>query len=366
MQKTDEEKAWEAAAAAYDEKKGIPLRECDPDDKEAMGFIYGVLGVKKMDARLRLKAYIRRLRETGLQQQQGVVIENFQSLLRLHGITPIQPIMMQLKRHFAATIPLVVEAAEAADLYYTASRIPRSATKIILRERGISVAQPFRASDPSKAVLLHASKDGYPMILKVSAQESICHESTVMNKIQGDADKNNLVVIDEVQFESATIETSDESGGTSVRQVRSGLLMKHFQITLAQIEIPLTETVLLKYGNQLKRAVQHMHKNGYCHLDIKPSNVFLLEGNCYLGDYGAAMPIGGEIVECTQNYYPTDFPFLAEKRTDYLLLAKSLLEMYGEIESPVKPMSTEEILGAIERVKTESVRDFLSSLFDGC
>lgn len=140
--------------------------------------------------------------------------------------------------------------------------------------------------------------------------------------------------------------------------------MKHFQTILAQCKIPLEETVLLKYGNQLKRAIQHMHENGYCHLDIKPSNVFLLEGKCYLGDYGAAMPVGQEIMECTRNYYPTDFPHLAEKKTDYLLLAKTLLEMYGEIESPVKPMSTEEILGAIQGVKTEAVRDFLKSCLD--
>ena len=301
------------------------------------------------------------------QQRQGEGIERFRSLLLAQGITPIQPIMMQIIKHYAASIPLIVEPVAAADLYYTASIIPRSATEIVLREQGISVAQPFRVSD-SKAVLLHAFRDGYPMILKVSTPKSIDHEISVMEKIMEDAEKNNLVVIEHVHFESATIEITDENGEISVpyARSRSGILMKHFQITLAQCKIPLTETVLLKFGNQLKRAIQHMHKNGYCHLDLKPSNVFLLEGNCYLGDYGAAKPIGQEIIECTRNYYPSDLPPLAEKKTDYLLLAKTLLEMCGEIESPVKPMSTEEILGSIQGVKTESVRDFLTSCFDGC
>ena len=67
----NEKNVWEAAAAAHDGGKGIPLRECDPDDNETMGFIYSAFDVKKIDAQLRLKAYIRRLRETGgLQQQQ--------------------------------------------------------------------------------------------------------------------------------------------------------------------------------------------------------------------------------------------------------------------------------------------------------
>ncbi|KAL3906449.1 MAG: hypothetical protein SGILL_009266 [Bacillariaceae sp.] len=315
----------------------------------------GVLTIGETSYRIQVK------RDDG-----NVGIERFKSLLRSQGITPIDPIMMQLIKHYAASIPLVVEPAVAADLYYTASRIPRSATEIVLRKQGISVAQPFAASDPGKAVLLHAFRDGYPMILKVSPPSSIKHEVSVMEKIKHDASKNYLVVIEEVKFESATIEAIDANGDSSVpyARVRSGLLMKHFQTTLAQCKIALSEKVLLKYGNQLKRAIQHMHENGYCHLDIKPSNVFLLEGNCFLGDYGAAKPIGHEITEVTRNYYPTDFPFLAERMTDYLLLAKTLLEMYREIDSPVRPMSTEDILGAIQGVKTEGVRDLLTSCFD--
>lgn len=314
-----------------------------------------------------LKNYVRQQQQRQLRDKPAGM-ERFQSLLRSQGIDPVQPVIMQLIKYYAASIPLIDEPGAAAELYYTASRIPRSATEIVLREQGISVAQPFRASDPSKAVLLHAFRGGYPMILKVSSPASIHHEISVMEKIKDDADKNSLVVIEEVRFESATIEITHDDGGLSIpyARVRSGLLMKHFQTTLAQCKIPLTETVILNYGKQLKRAIQHMHKNGYCHLDIKPSNVFLLEANCYLGDYGAAKPIGQEIIECTRNYYPSDFPPLAEKKTDYLLLAKTVLELYGEIESPVKPMSTDEIIYAVQAVKTKSVRDFLMSCVGEC
>eukprot|EP00545_Synedropsis_sp_CCMP1620_P008312 CAMPEP_0119011066 /NCGR_PEP_ID=MMETSP1176-20130426/5432_1 /TAXON_ID=265551 /ORGANISM="Synedropsis recta cf, Strain CCMP1620" /LENGTH=204 /DNA_ID=CAMNT_0006963829 /DNA_START=68 /DNA_END=678 /DNA_ORIENTATION=- len=105
----------------------------------------------------------------------------FRSLLASKGITPIQPVMMQLVKNFASSVAIVSDAEIAAALYYSASRIPRSATEIILKEQGIAVAQPFQASDPSKAILLHAFRDGYPMILKVSSAASIKHEADVIS-----------------------------------------------------------------------------------------------------------------------------------------------------------------------------------------
>jgi serine/threonine protein kinase len=138
--------------------------------------------------------------------------------------------------------------------------------------------------------------------------------------------------------------------------------MKHYQGTLSQIKIPLPDQVLLKYGRQLEKALRHMHSCGYCHLDVKPSNVFIFESSCFLGDYGAARPIGSEVMEVTRSYYPSDFPIEAQTQTDFLLLSKTLLEMYGQIESPVKPMTSEEIREAIENVNINHIRSFLQSL----
>jgi hypothetical protein len=50
---------------------------------------------------------------------------------------------------------------------------------------------------------------------------------------------------------------------------------------------------------------------------------------------------------------------LAETKTDFLLLAKTLVELHGVIDSPVKPMSTEEIMEAIDVVENVDVRQFL-------
>lgn len=293
-------------------------------------------------------------------------MRRFKSLLETKGIKPSQPVMLQLVKNFASSVAIATDADTAASLYLSASQIPQSATELVLREQGISVAQPFQASDPSNAILLHAFRNGTPMILKVSSAKSIAHEAKVLSDLAGCnlADKH-LCPIDVVEFESANIEVTGMTGciATPVVQARQGLLMKHYQTTLAQCKIPLMADVLLRYGRQLKAAISHMHEKGYCHLDIKPSNIFLLESECFLGDYGAATKIGAEILECTRNYYPKDFPYLAEKKTDFLLLAKTMMEMFGSIKSPVVPMTTEEILDEVGKIKDESVKEFLQACF---
>ena len=42
---TAEENQWEEAVTAYDDGKGIPLEEINPDDGEAMNNIYAALNV---------------------------------------------------------------------------------------------------------------------------------------------------------------------------------------------------------------------------------------------------------------------------------------------------------------------------------
>ena len=112
---------------------------------------------------------------------------------------------------------------------------------------------------------------------------------------------------------------------------------------------------------------QPMHQAGFCHLDVKPSNVFLFEEACYLGDYGAAVKTGGLIRERTRKYYPTDGDIEASEETDMYLLAVTLLEMFGTIPHAAErsPMAKQEIREKIASVENDEVRTFLNSLFDG-
>jgi hypothetical protein len=132
------------------------------------------------------------------------------------------------------------------------------------------VADVFRGAGASNAVLLHAHQNGIPRILKVATEESIGHEYSVWSAVQAlvanqqHIQPHHLVPLDMVQFVSATIVTGDVfAGSTSHPAPRCGLLMKHYQGTLSQCKIPLTDEILLHYGQQLHKAVSTIHQAGY-------------------------------------------------------------------------------------------------------
>jgi hypothetical protein len=277
-------------------------------------------------------------------------------------------------KHFASSVHLVDSAEQAKEIYFEAAMLPRSATKIALEQQDISVADLFRGSDPSKAILLQAHEHGEPRFLKIGSASSMQHELQVWEAVAGSASGQHqnaahLVPLKGVEFISADIQVGDVFGGSSgAPSVRRGILMRHYQGTLAQCKIPLKEEVLLRYGGYLTEAVTSLHRAGYCHLDIKPANVFLFVKECFLGDYGAAVKTGAPIRERTIKYYPQDGDFEAKEETDMYLLAVTLLEMYGSIRQASereKSLSKAEILDAIRGEQNMNVRTFLLSLFDG-
>ena len=79
----EEQKAWEAAAAAYDGGKGIALEEYDPDDNNDMVLASQALQVTDPHAKRRLKRFIRNLQQQR-QQQQGK--SRFASLPQLNCV----------------------------------------------------------------------------------------------------------------------------------------------------------------------------------------------------------------------------------------------------------------------------------------
>ena len=83
-----------------------------------------------------------------------------------------------------------------------------------------------------------------------------------------------------------------------------------------------------------------------------------------MGDYGGATRIGEVVREHTLSYYPSNAGRFAKKETDFLLLAVTLLEMFGTISSPPAPMTIEEITAAVVGVGSESVRMFLRQLVE--
>jgi Protein kinase domain len=309
------------------------------------------------------------LQQEQMEQPRQTTQDQFRNHFESAGVTATEEVMGMIIKHFASSATLANTPEQARDLYFEAALLLRSATRDVLQQQGITVAGVYRGSDPSKAVLLHACEKGVPRTLKIATEKSILHEYQVWSAVEatGQQTKAYLVPLEKVHFESAAIEIGDIScGSSSCPPVRCGLLMKYYQGTLAQSHIPLPVEILLRYGQYLHKAVSTLHQAGCCHLDIKPSNIFLFEGACYLGDYGAAARIGDPIHERTIKYYPKDGDFEAKEETDMYLLAVTLLEMFGTISQASQKndsFTKNDIHGLIAQVESEQVREFLSSLF---
>lgn len=125
------------------------------------------------------------------------------------------------------------------------------------------MAQLYRESNPSKAVLLHAHEDGEPWILKFGIKRSVNDEYQVWKAVQStginEQSAVHLVPLTLVRFETSTISIGDTiSGNFVVHSRRCGVLMKHYQGT-AQCRIPLKAHVLLRFGDYLRTAIPALH-----------------------------------------------------------------------------------------------------------
>jgi serine/threonine protein kinase len=196
---------------------------------------------------------------------------------------------------------------------------------------------------------------------------SVEHEMVVWQAIElkNQENENYLVSLEKLEFTNeARLEHGLMGGGTRVshEDIAAGILMEKYQSTLARCTIALTETVLLRFGVQLQTALSVMHSCGYCHMDVKPANIFLEKGDCFLGDYGASTRFGEKVKEYTVGYYPSDAGETAEKETDFLLLAVTLMEMFDCIKSPPVSMTKAAIKEKVANVENENVKVFLQSL----
>jgi hypothetical protein len=97
-------------------------------------------------------------------------------------------------RHFASSAALVDTPEQARNLYFKATLLPRSATRLVLQQKGISVAEVFRGSDLSKSVLLHAHENGAPRIVKIATEKSILHEYEVWSAVEATNQQDKIIL----------------------------------------------------------------------------------------------------------------------------------------------------------------------------
>ncbi|KAL6756514.1 hypothetical protein V8C86DRAFT_1829505 [Haematococcus lacustris] len=139
------------------------------------------------------------------------------------------------------------------------------------------------------------------------------------------------------------------------------------------VPCPMDPTSLLRCGQQLRHTLTCIHSKGYGHNDVKASNVFLdSEGNCVLGDFGAAQQLGAVPRECTNTHWPAELnsdttdTITTSVAADLFLLAVTLLERAGVHQLCHNPTSAM-LQAATERldssqVASKELRDFVLQL----
>jgi len=118
----------------------------------------------------------------------------------------------------------------------------------------------------------------------------------------------------------------------------------------------------LRLAKRVHSALAAMHARGWCHMDVKPSNILAGRGGLeYLSDYGAAARIHDPVHELTPQYYPMDGGQTAAPATDFLMLALTVVRMLGH-ETRFRPMTSLQITQHIDSTPDEPIRCFLRSI----
>jgi serine/threonine protein kinase len=123
-----------------------------------------------------------------------------------------------------------------------------------------------------------------------------------------------------------------------------GPTLDHYSRSRPRGRMSLSDT--LRAMVHLGGALEHVHKRGYVHLDIKPGNVIVAGGRPVLFDFGTARKIGGErpsVVQGTDAYMPPEECELGavSPASDVFSLGVTLFELLTD-EIPF-PEPTEEM-----------------------
>lgn len=148
-----------------------------------------------------------------------------------------------------------------------------------------------------------------------------------------------------VQYHSIQILKSDGHEFT-------GSLSFYYELTLHQLMTPLPMKYIINLANHLISSIKYVHSLGYIIGDIKPENIFLgKNGIKDIGDYGAAVPIGTNIIEFTADFMPAE---LVEQPAapihDWLCLVSTILHMMAAKPNRV---TTDSLVKAVKNTDME-------------
>jgi serine/threonine protein kinase len=222
-----------------------------------------------------------------------------------------------MKRRYGFLVDLALRSNDALlmkETYAQTEGLPNTQTAGQLNVEGYVLdGQLINGND----CLQICFKDGIPHLLKVCTAVEYRRMSTWQNFL-----RNNNINQDEniIPFEL-----------TEVRLKHFAFMPLH-PVTLEHLHV-LNFNVLNRVWSQLSSALKCFHAHGFCHMDIKPSNILISSsGNFIVADLGSVVH-HGERSQSTQAYLPKEMwdPIqirgpLASATVDWWMFAVTIYE----------------------------------------
>lgn len=229
--------------------------------------------------------------------------ERFRSLLAGAGTVIEGQVMSIIARSAALSSRMLAVSSvdDACALYQAAAAIPRTLTRVLLKQRGIIMDGEMVVPGAQTALFFHAFKGRVPHVLKVpsgragdgAARECALYAELSRHDIPPGV---FLVPVERLDLSAGSFHEALSLPGqpSEVTSLKTGILMPAYAGTLSRFLPPMSTSIALDAVRRLAPTLHFLHSSGWLHGDVKPDNIFVdYLGDLWLGDYGTSVPLAG-------------------------------------------------------------------------
>jgi hypothetical protein len=237
--------------------------------------------------------------------------------------------LIKKRDRFLRRLDVIENEQDALEMYQDAQRTFGTSTKnnIVASQGDLKINGEFDIPQESSSVFYIAWAAGVPCILKFPESASVAyHESNVYAQIT-DPRKRHLVHLELIEFSNLPARHANQ---------HCALKMPRYTSTLQSCAQGLELRILFENAAiAVHNGLCAMHIANYCHLDVKPGNIFIdSDGAIFLGDFDAALSQGQAVNRTTPTFLPREMAILhargllvASSAVDFGMLVCTLMYM---------------------------------------
>jgi hypothetical protein len=275
----------------------------------------------------------------------------FEELLKKANIIrPKVHVMERLQKVNAVAIMTAGTALEALHWYDWARELPQSVTRGVFKNL---TGYELDGMHPQIDGIIQAGNDNNQSFMFKIAK---CgeHEAFAATAVNG----GPFVV--GCRFERAEYTNDD-----GVQRVLEGLIMHRYECSLDLSPYQLAPQNLLHRAKAMILAINHIHSRNIVHMDVKEGNIFIKDGQWFLGDFGSCVLIEEAVLSTTRGCYP-DSDLIGKPaawRYDWYMLCVVIVRQL-DVHNPFEPGDVEssQMVNRINLSKNEELKGLLTSL----